>query len=448
MEETMSSLKGFPYFEVEFNKTGKSSDAEQVKALTDFLAEGSTTDLFVISHGWNNDMAEARDLYSRFFDCARQVLDSEEVAGVSKRKFAIMAVLWPSHKFADKELIASGAAGIGSPITNDFLKGELEGMKKVFNTSKGRAALDKAKKLVPKLEDSKKARTEFADLMRSLLPKKASPDVDAAGDFSKLPGDEVLQRLSKPVPVTLSKPKAGGGAAMIGGGAAGSGGGGAAGIGQFFSGIKSGAAHLLNLTTYYQMKERSGIVGSTGVNQILGSIRAQNPKIKLHLIGHSFGGRLVTSAVAGSKDQPPVKVDTLTLLQAAFSHYGFSERYDGSNDGFFRKVVADKVVSGPTLITCTENDLAVGKAYPLASLLAGQEAAALGDKNDKYGGIGRNGAQKTPEASDGTLLKVGGAYNFKAGKIYNLNSDAIITGHSDLAHKEVAYALLNAVATT
>jgi hypothetical protein len=135
-------------------------------------------------------------------------------------------------------------------------------------------------------------------------------------------------------------------------------------------------------------------------------------------------------------------------LQAAFSHYGFSERYDGSNDGFFRKVVADKVVSGPTLITCTENDLAVGKAYPLASLLAGQEAAALGDKNDKYGGIGRNGAQKTPEASDETLLKVGGAYNFKAGKIYNLNSDAIITGHSDLAHKEVAYALLNAVATT
>ena len=87
-------------------------------------------------------------------------------------------------------------------------------------------------------------------------------------------------------------------------------------------------------------------------------------------------------------------------------------------------------------------------AYPLASLLAGQVAAGLGDKNDKYGGIGRNGAQKTPEASDGTLLKVGGAYAFKAGKLYNLNSDAVITGHSDLAHNEVAYALLNAVSTT
>ena len=443
----MQNLKGFPYFEVEFNKTGKSHDPDQVKALTDFLAEGGTTDLFVISHGWNNDMADARDLYLRFFDCARQVLDSKAVAGISKRKFAIMAVLWPSAKFADKELIASGAASAGSPITNDFLRDELESMKKVFNTPKARTALDKAKLLVSKLEDSKKARTEFADLLRSILPKKASPDVDAASDFSKLPGDEILQRLSKPVPATLSKPGAGGRAAMIGGGAAVSGGG-AAGVGQFFSGIKSGASHLLNLTTYYQMKERSGVVGSTGVNRVLRSIRAQNPNIKLHLIGHSFGGRLVTAAAAGPEDQPPVKVDTLTLLQAAFSHYGFSERYDGTNNGFFRKVIAGKTVSGPTLITCTQNDMAVGKMYPLASLLAGQVAAALGDKNDKYGGIGRNGAQKTPEASDGTLLDLGSPYQFQAGKLHNLNSDAIIKGHSDICHNEVVYAILNAVSTT
>jgi hypothetical protein len=439
----MKSLKGFPYFEVEFNKQGKNHDAAQIKDLIDFLVKDGATDLFVISHGWNNDMADARDLYTRFFDCMREVLDSGAVAGVSKRKFAIMAVLWPSAKFADKELIPSGAAGAGSPITDDFLKGELEDMKKVFNTAKARATLDKAKKLVPKLEDSKKARTEFADLMRSLLPKKLSPDVDAGGDFSKLPGDEIIQRLSKPVPVTLPKPGAGSGAALIGGGAAVSAGG-AAGVGQFFSGIKSGAGKLLNLTTYYQMKERSGVVGGTGVNQVLMSIREKNPKIKLHLIGHSFGGRLVTSAAAQAK----IKVNTLTLLQAAFSHYGFSKQYDGTNDGFFRKLVTDKTVSGPTLISCTHNDLAVGKMYPLASLLAGQVAAGIGDKNDKYGGIGSNGAQKTPEATDEILLDVGKAYKFKAGKLHNLNSDAIIKGHSDICHKEVAYAILNAVATT
>ena len=443
----MNDLKGFPYFEVEFKKNGTVHKTDQVKALTDFIAADKSTDLFVISHGWNNDMADARDLYSRFFDCARKVLDADAVAGVGKRKFAIMAVLWPSAKFADQELIAGGAAGIGSPISDDFLKKQLEDMKAIFNTPKARTVLDKAKKLVPKLEDSKKARTEFADLLRSLIPKKASPDVDAANDFSKLPGDEVLQRLSKPVPATLSKPKAGGGAAMVRGGTT-VGGGGAAGVGQFFSGIKSGVSNLLNLTTYYQMKERSGIVGSTGVNQILRTVRAQNPKIKLHLIGHSFGGRLVTAATAGVEDQPMIKVNTLSLLQAAFSHYGFSERYDGTNNGYFRRVVEGKTVQGPTLITCTKNDLAVGKAYPLASLLAGQVAADLGDKNDKFGGIGRNGAQKTPEASDGTLLKLGSVYKFQSGKLYNLNSDEIIKDHSDICHNEVVYAILNAISIT
>jgi len=189
-------------------------------------------------------------------------------------------------------------------------------------------------------------------------------------------------------------------------------------------------------------------VGRTGVNQVLRRVKAQHPDIKLHLIGHSFGGRLVTAATVGPDDQPAVPIDSMALLQAAFSHYGFAENYEGDKDGFFRALVTSHRVAGPVLISCTPNDTAVGLAYPLASLIAGQVAAALGDKNDKYGGLGRNGAQKTPEASDGTLLKVGGAYQFEAGKLHNLNADAFIKGHSDICHNEVAYAVLTAVAMT
>ena len=184
------------------------------------------------------------------------------------------------------------------------------------------------------------------------------------------------------------------------------------------------------------------------MNTLLRKIQSQNSGIKFHLIGHSFGGRLVTAAVLGADDQQPLKVSSMTLLQAAFSHNGFAQHFDGSHDGFFRKIVSGQGVAGPIVITCTQNDKAVGLAYPLASLIAGQNASAIGDKNDVFGGIGRNGAQKTPEASDGTLLKVGGAYQFAAGKLHNLNADAIILGHSDICHNEVAYAILGAVATT
>jgi hypothetical protein len=91
-------------------------------------------------------------------------------------------------------------------------------------------------------------------------------------------------------------------------------------------------------------------------------------------------------------------------------------------------------------------DTAVGYAYPLASRLAGFAAATLGDANDRFGGIGRNGAQKTPEAVAGRLLQVGSAYALRAGHIHNLNADTVIMDHGDIRRPEVAYAVLAAAA--
>jgi hypothetical protein len=384
-------------------------------------------------------MADARGLYARFFERMRAVIDKGAVAGVGGRRFAVLAVLWPSKKFADQDLIPSGAAGAGSPITDELLKNELDAMKGVFDGKDADATLDKAIRLVAGLEDSAKAQAEFADLLRALLPaRQAADDLDAADAFRSLPGGELIKRLGKPLPLAQAAPGPGGAAAATGG---------AAGLGQIFSGIKAGALNLLNLTTYYQMKERAGQVGSQGLNPLLQAIQALPgvAPIKLHLIGHSFGGRLVTAAVAGPEGQTPLAVDTLTLLQTAFSHYGFAQRYDGVHDGYFRKVMDGRAVRGPGLVSFTKNDLAVGKAYPLASLIAGQAAAALGDENDKYGGIGRNGALKTPEASSGVLLAVGAPYPLSPGKLHNLNADAVIKGHSDICHDEVAYAILAAV---
>jgi hypothetical protein len=86
--------------------------------------------------------------------------------------------------------------------------------------------------------------------------------------------------------------------------------------------------------------------------------------------------------------------------------------------------------------------------YPLASLLAGQDAAGLFDKQSRFGGLGCHGAQVTPEASDGILLETTGTYQFQAGKLYNLNADSIIMGHSDICKNPVAHAMLHAVAIT
>jgi hypothetical protein len=440
----MQELSGFPYADVQYTKGGLVHDPGEVAALQRLLEDRAVTDVLVIAHGWNNDMDDARSLYRRFLERVRAELDAGRVPAAASRRYAVLGVLWPSKKFAEKELIPSGAAGLSSAVTDAALLEQLDDLKGVFTDPTADDKLDQAKRLVSDLEDSRRAREQFADLLRSVLPPTAADDDDASTSLFKLSGDQVMQRLSKPV--LPSRPASGGGgAARLGDPASPAGG--AAGLGRFFSGIKSAARNLMNFATYYQMKERAGTVGREGLSPLLRDVRTQRPDLKLHLIGHSFGGRLVTAAAAGRDDQPVVKPDTLVLLQAAFSHHGFAQRFDGTRDGFFRRVVASRMINGAVVITCTRNDKAVGLAYPLASLIAGQVAAEIGDANDLYGGMGRNGAQKTPEANDGTLLAVGGTYAFQTGGVYNLNADLVIQDHSDICKDEVAYALLTAVAS-
>ena len=368
----MADVAGFPYFEVQFNKGGAVHEEAAVAAVLGFLDRKEATDLFVLSHGWNNHMDEARELYMKLLELIRSQLSASPA--LASRKFAVLALFWPSKKFADKSLIAGGAASGGS-LADAVLTSQLERLKGGFDNSQADVALEQAKDLLDRLDSSPQARRQYVELICSLVPKaEGQPDVDDAGSFFTEDGDDLIKRLSRPVPRAVSA-----GGADEGGATAASDEGGAAGLIDSLGGIKDGALNLLNYATYFQMKERAGLVGRDGLGPLLGRLRARTPAPKLHLIGHSFGGRLVTAAAAGKESDPAQPVaDTMTLLQAAFSHNGFARHFEGNRDGFFRRVVTSGKVAGPILVTRTQNDQAVGKLYPLASMFAGQDAAGIG----------------------------------------------------------------------
>ena len=443
-----------PVFEVEFDKHGKVFKPEQVEAALKALSEGQITDLLVFSHGWNNDMADARELYGRFFAKLEQVRQQHHRPQLDARKFAALAVLWPSKRFTDEELIPSGDAASAEPDTLDpVLQAQLDELKKepvrLGKTAPvgaaARKALDKAKSLVGRLEEDEDAQREFVKAIRSILPRGAAHAEDGSDELFSRDAVELLKDLSKPV--VAPPPTGQGGGALSLDADAGTAGGQAAGLADLFSGIKAGARRLLNFATYYKMKERAGVVGKTGVAGVLRQVRKQHPQIRLHLFGHSFGGRLVT-AVADALG-PQVPVDSMTLLQAAYSHNGLAAKFDGEHDGFFSSVLSMKKVRGPLAITHTKNDKAVGIAYPLASRVASDNAAALGDAGDPYGGMGRNGAQHTPiDAAEQVLRASGGRYGLKSGAVYNLNSDEFIGDHSDICGDEVAHLALSVIGAT
>jgi hypothetical protein len=430
-------LSGIPYAELHSDRDARLVDPSEVDRLLSTLDTTGATDLVVLSHGWNNDEAEARRLYAAL--AARIAEVRPRVAGLADpadRRLALLGVLWPSKRFADAELIPGGAAAVPAGPSDAELRRELTALAALV----GRPVPVGALAAVPQVDERATARRALADAVRELVEPAADPDdEETPPKLFAVDGEELYQRFARPT-LVLPPGRTTGGAARVGTTATG----GAAGF-RLPAGLRNAARNLLNFGTYYAMKGRAGRVGFEAVAPVLGRLAAERPGVRLHLAGHSFGGRVVTAAATGG-DGPAVPVTSLTLLQAAFSHYGFAAGWEPGRDGLFRRCLGPGRVGGPVLVTHTGNDKAVGIAYALASRAAGQVAAAVGDAQDRYGGIGRNGAQKTPEAVQRELLDVGGDYRLAAGTVHNLLADRFVSGHSDVTGPQVAYALLIGVA--
>jgi hypothetical protein len=438
----MNNIAGIPYVAARFDKDGAALNQQQV------TVPAGTTDVIVASHGWNNTEEQAEQLYSDLFTNFTAVAPDQ----LQKKKFAIVGVIWPSKKFTDvveaavAEEARGGSAGFGtsSEAADETIKAKLDLIAQMFD-SKAAKNIQAAKDQLGKLDSDPAARKKFVDELRSLLDQSAAHEEDNSALFFKLDGAVMLEKLKTPTP--LVSRGGGGGAASLGGHPTTSPAGGAAGLGDIFSGIKAGAIRFLNYFTYYEMKKRAGTVGQNGLGPMLDRLAGKVQRI--HLVGHSFGGRVVTAASMASTTD---KLQTMSLLQTAFSHNGFSK----SMNGFFRSIVDKQRVKGPILVTYTPNDRAVGIAYPTASRLSGTVASAFGDKDDKFGGLGRNGAQKMEprEVVQGVdqLLAVGGSYAWQPGSFHNLESSKYIVdpkggdAHGFVTGKEVAWAISRAIA--
>src|SRR5439155_1889863 len=209
--------------------------------------------------------------------------------------------------------------------------------------------------------------------------------------------------------------------------------------------VAGAVGQFLNLTTWYVMKDRSGAVGASGVADAVRALHASHPNVKIHLVGHSLGGRLIAGCAKALCTAPMVQPDSLLLLEAAFSHFGFSPDNGHGTPGFFRDVVAKHLVKGPFLSTFSAEDTVVGKAYSIMSRLAADSTRDIGDASDEFGGIGRNGALKTQEAATSRLHAAGTPYEFKLTVINNLDgSGGFIKDHGDVTNPAITYAFASA----
>jgi hypothetical protein len=187
---------------------------------------------------------------------------------------------------------------------------------------------------------------------------------------------------------------------------------------------------------------------------VIGQLATAAPEMRVHLIGHSFGGRLVSFALRGLPDGVRT-VKSLTLLQGAFSHYAFAARLpdDPRSSGVLHG--QQNRVDGPLVCCYSRFDTALGTIYPLASRMADDDQSVLGLDigrllGAKWGAMGHDGVQAV-EGTKSFGLADALRMALPASGCVNVDAAAVVKrggppsgAHSDICHRELAQVVLAA----
>jgi hypothetical protein len=138
---------------------------------------------------------------------------------------------------------------------------------------------------------------------------------------------------------------------------------------------------------------------ATFLRDVKHTVQLHRHKVGLHLLGHSFGAKLVTTAVLALADEPGLEapiVDNLILLLGAFSQFSFSSNVPVAKGeiGHYASLIEEKLVANPIVAIYSRYDLANWVWYPLGMQLADPNTIyEWGDPQDRFGAMGANGAQ-------------------------------------------------------
>ncbi|WP_199837673.1 serine-threonine protein kinase [Streptomyces sp. NRRL S-1521] len=406
-----------PYWELAFDADGDVDTVRREELLSGVERE-HVTDLLVFAHGWNNDKDDARKLCRRFFaPCAR-------LAGAGVR-LGYVGVLWPAIRFPDEPVPGAGppasavAAAAGGPDLDPVTRRVLD---RAF-PGHGET-LDRIAELLDERSEVASRVYEFGRQVRELVSLRETSPARHLGEDTGPGEPAMLTDDAVQVCELLAAARADTGRPEL--------------LGNLRERVWDGAYELLRQGSYYAMKRRAGAVGQLGLGPAIGLLAADVSGIRVHLIGHSFGARLVSYALRGMPaDVRAVK--GVTLLQGAFSHYAFAGRvpHDPSRRGALYGM--QRRVDGPLVSCHSRHDDALGRLYPLASKPAGDSTTFLG-LWERWGAIGYNGIRSVAGAKRvelGQKVPAKGCVSLDAAAVVRRGGPPA-GAHSDICHEELA----------
>jgi hypothetical protein len=433
--KTLTTESGdVPFYIIQFDKDGRCTSP---KALADLLkVSKSKTDVFLFAHGWNNDWADATARYDIFVEILLDVRRTHGKPLNRPYEPVLVGVFWPSAILTAPWERGPDIAGV-DPLESDL---------QVIDDALPPDEAATIRALLAKPDASTDDAERAAEIIASALDRAG----DELGSEAEAPpidsGDllETWKRASFAEPEPEQEQEEGGfiedqaPAADVPDADDESDQPDAAGFNPL-AWIRDGVRAF----TVLQMKDRAGKVGANGVALMLRSL-ADDTEARIHLIGHSYGAKLLMSALC-VEPEPSRDVDSALLLQPAFSCYGFTDDLEGRPGGYRTAI---ERVRQPIIATRSDHDTPLRRLFHLAvrreSDLA--EAQIAGEPPSKFAALGGYGPQHVPGGEEWIDMPDAGRPYPKTTKvIYAVDGTKYISGHGAVETPQTAWALLTQV---
>ena len=421
---TLRTAEGaeFPYYVIPFDKDG-TCEGPQTRA--DLLAHAQDySDIFVFSHGWNNDWTVATKRYEHFITGFIDLRRRHNLPVPANYKPLLVGIFWPSQALAWFEKEAGPEIAGTDPAAQDAATADTAATLRDIATALPPASRARFYELAQASELSAAQARELAVLLASI----ARGDNEAGAQAAPTADDllAAANAFATPEPDwDAVTPVGGAGAAEAAQ---------AAGIGDVLK--KLDPRNLVKPFTVWQMKDRAGVVGAQGVAPLVADLLKASATARVHLLGHSFGCKVVMTALCRLPDglRP---VESVLLLQPAVSMYAFADPVPERNvPGGFR--IGLKRSRRPIVSTYSAQDSALHDGFHLAVRRhddLGELQAAGDGVPSKFGALGGFG----PLAAGATIEQIRlpvTVYTFgTTGGIIGMESTGLITGHGDISNE-------------
>ncbi len=444
----MSEGRTAPLYVIVFDRQGRCQSPLTLAQLMDEVKSGAFSDVHVFSHGWNNVFKEALKLYRDFFGHYFR-LRAEHGLNDAAYRPALVGISWPSTLLVTPWESAPRIAGGAPGPERDELRGADEDALRDVAAVLAPEQAEELNGFVERgatlqAEEVRKLATLLLPVYQSLA---AEPVSEAGEDGGAVTVDDVLRVWAKAVPTGERRNATPGFADEN-----------RTGAGQpsaaAFDWSKLDPRWPVRLASVLQMKDRAGTVGTKGVGPDLLQRLLASGQARVHVIGHSYGAKVMLSALCCQTPARPAA--SLLLLEPAVSYLCFGENLDAKGRrGGYRDALS--YVNQPVMSTFSSRDAPLTKFFHLAVIRDSDwgEQRIAGMPPSKFaalGGYGPGGLNPGESRTLEILSPDSGAPDNlyprgEAGvKIYGLDgSNGQITGHGDVATKFTAWAHMDLV---